>query len=338
MTEPAGARNAAGSSGSAPPRWIGAADVRRLLPMAACIEAVAEALIALSRGAAEQPLRTVLAIPGGGSLYVMPAATRSPRALVTKLITVVPGNEARGLPSHQGVLLVFDPDSGEASLCIDAAAVTAIRTAAASAVATRLLARRDARILALIGSGVQAHTHLEAIASVCKLEEVRVWSPTRSHRTDFAQATDGARGVRVHAVDSAESAVRGADIVCTLTASGQPVVLGEWLGAGCHINAVGASTAGARELDGEAVRRSRIFVDHREAAGREAGDLLLAAAEGAIGLDAIVAELGEVLDGRQAGRRADDEITLFKSLGQAVEDAAAAALIGRSLARAGQPG
>jgi alanine dehydrogenase len=320
--------------GGAAPRWVGGAEVTTLLSMDACIDAMAAALAELSAGRAEQPVRTVLETPAG-RLYVMPAALHSPPALVTKLITVVPSNAARGVPTHQGVIVAFDPETGAAVLMIDAGAVTAIRTAATSAAATRLLARADASVLALIGSGVQAGSHLDALARVRPLREVRVWSPTAEHREAFARRHDGgaaAGGARVRAVADAEAAVRGADVVCTATASSTPVVLGRWLAAGCHVNAVGASTAGARELDGAAIARARVFVESRAAAAREAGDLILAAAEGAIAADGVAGELGEVVAGTVPGRTAADQITIFKSLGQGVEDAAAVRLIAQAVA------
>lgn len=297
---------------------IGAADVRRLLPMDACIDAMANALAGLARGDALLPLRTVLTARDG-SFYVMPAWTSSPPALVTKLLTLIPQNPERGLPAIQGVVVAFDPDDCAPAALIEAGSLTALRTAAVSAAATRLLAREDASTLALIGSGVEAETHLEAMCAVRALRDVRVWSPTRVHRERFARQ----HGVR--AAESAEAAVRGADIVCTLTTARSPVVMGEWLDAGAHVNAVGASAPDARELDGTAMRRGRLFVDQLEAARAEAGDYLLAVAEGAIERDHIAGEIGAVLTGRIPGRTTRDEITIFESLGLAVEDAAAAA-------------
>jgi len=304
------------------------ADVRRLLPMQACIEVVADALRALSTGEALNPLRTGVRLPGErGLIGLMPGFLPGSGALGLKAIAFFPGNHGTDYDSHQGVVLLFDPANGVPVGIFDASEITAIRTAAASAVATRVLAREDAGDLGLLGSGVQARTHLEAMAAVRKLRRVRVWSPDPHEREAFARRESGRYGVAVESQESAREVVVGADLVCTATAAREPVLAGEWLASGAHVNAVGACFPAARELDTHAVVRSRLYVDRRESALAEAGDILIPMKEGALTEAHIVAEIGEVLAGRAAGRTDASEITLFKSLGVAVEDLAAASYL-----------
>lgn len=300
-------------------------DVARLLPMDECMEVMADALRTLSEGDAALPLRTIIRLPDGVSAFgSMPAYLGNPPALGLKVITVFPKNEGTALDSHQGAVLLFEATQGRLLAIMDASSITAIRTAAVSGVATRLLARPDATRLALLGSGVQAWTHLQAMRVARPIERVAVWSRTRTHAAAFAQRAREAFGIDVRVAERAADAVADADVVCTTTASREPVLSGEWLPDGVHVNAVGASLAAARELDTEAVRRARLFVDRRESALNEAGDFLIPKREGAIGDDHIVGELGELLLGRVEGRRDAGEITLFKSLGLAIEDVAAA--------------
>jgi ornithine cyclodeaminase/alanine dehydrogenase-like protein (mu-crystallin family) len=300
-------------------------EVRRLLPMAECLDVMARTLAALARGEALLPLRQVLMLPGGqGAFGAMPAHLSSPPAIGIKVITVFPGNHGTAYDSHQGAVLLFETERGRLLAVMDASSITAIRTAAVSGVATRALARADASTLALLGSGVQAATHLEAVALVRPLRRVRVWSRDPAHVARFVEAARKRHGFAIEAAPSAREAVADADVVCTVTASREPVLEGAWLRAGTHVNAVGASLRSARELDSAAVARARVFVDRRESAANEAGDLLIPRAEGAIGDDHVQGELGEVLLGRVDGRRTDDEITVFKSLGLAVEDVASA--------------
>ncbi len=302
-----------------------AAAVRRLLPMDRCIEVMAEALSALARQQAMNPLRSILALPfGDNALAVMPGAQVDPPAFGVKVISVFPGNREAGLETHQGVVLLFEAEHGQPVALVDASEVTAIRTAAVSGVATRALARDDADDLAIIGSGTQARTHLEAMLAVRPVRRVRAWSPSRERREAFAAAAAERHGVRVEAMSEPRAAVDGATLVCTVSGAREPVVRGEWLAAGCHINAVGSAMPNARELDSEAVRRARLFVDRRESALSESGDVLLAIQDGAIGEDHIAGELGEVLIGSVQGRTGPEQVTLFKSLGLAVEDVAAA--------------
>jgi ornithine cyclodeaminase/alanine dehydrogenase-like protein (mu-crystallin family) len=300
-------------------------EVRRLLPMAECLDVMARTLAALARGEALLPLRQVLMLPGGqGAFGAMPAHLSSPPALGIKVITVFPGNHGTPYDSHQGAVLLFETERGRLLAVMDASSITAIRTAAVSGVATRTLARADASTLALLGSGVQAATHLEAVALVRPLRRVKVWSRDAAHVARFVEAARKRHGFAIEAAPSARDAVAEADVVCTVTAAREPVLEGAWLRAGTHVNAVGASLRTARELDSAAVARARVFVDRRESAANEAGDLLMARAEGAIGDHHVQGELGEVLLGRVDGRRSQDEITVFKSLGLAVEDVASA--------------
>ncbi len=303
-------------------------DVESLLPMAECIEVVAEALRTLARGDAVQPLRSAIWTPDRhGLLVVMPGmlggAGGQSGVVGAKVLTVVPDNFTRGEESHQGLVLLFDQATGRPLALMDAGAVTAIRTAAASAVATRALAREDAGDLAILGTGVQARSHLEAMKAVRNLRRVRVWSrnPENAHRL---AGEEGERlGLKVESMSSAHEAVEGADLICTVTAATVPVLLGEWIAPGAHVNAVGACTPNARELDASAVARSRLFTDRRESLLAEAGDFLLARRDGAVTDDHLRGEVGEVLEDRVPGRRSGGEITLFKSLGIAVEDLAA---------------
>lgn len=300
--------------------------------MSDCIEVMAGALSALDRGAAVNPLRSALFLPDrSGLLGMMPAYLGEPPALGIKAVTVFPGNHDTGLDSHQGVVLLFEPAQGRLLAVVDASEITAIRTAAVSGLATRLLARERAGDLAILGSGVQARTHLEAMAAVRTLRRVRVWSRHKEHAERFAQTGPGAR---IEVADTAREAVEGADLICTTTSSSTPVLEGEWLAPGAHVNAVGSSIAAARELDTAAIARARLFVDRRESTLNEAGDFLIPKREGAVTDAAIVAELGELLAGAD-GRLSGTEVTIFKSLGLGVEDLAAAEYVYQQATRGG---
>jgi ornithine cyclodeaminase/alanine dehydrogenase-like protein (mu-crystallin family) len=300
-------------------------EVSALLPMAECMEVVADALRALTEGEAILPLRTVIKVPDTLNAFgSMPAYLRRPGALGIKVISVFPDNSKFDLGSHQGAVLLFEVDHGQLIAIMDARAITAIRTAAVSGIATRALAREDASELAILGAGEQALTHLDAMCLARPIRRVRVWSRSDERTRRFARIASERSDTEVEAVPSAREAVRGAAIVCTVTASRDPVLRGEWLDSGTHINAVGASLPIARELDSEAVRRAKLFVDRRESAISEAGDFLIPKREGIITESHIMGELGELLLGRIPGRRSADEITLFKSLGLAIEDVAAA--------------
>jgi ornithine cyclodeaminase len=314
---------------------VGQADVPALLPMPECIEAMCEALSALARGEAVLPLRQIVRLPAGGFLGSMPAALGPAGVFGVKALSVFHSNEGTPFDSHQGAVLLFEAEHGRLLALVDATSVTAIRTAAVSAVATRALAREEAGELALLGTGVQARTHLEAIRLVRPLRRVRAWSRDPERVRAFAERESRAWGLEVVAAESAEAAVRGADVVCTVTSSCEPVLRGEWLARGAHVNVVGAATPECREVDTWAVARSRVFVDRRESALREAGDLMIPLREGEIGDAHGFTELGEVLVGRAAGRRSPEEVTLFKSLGLAIEDVAAAQVVHRNAERMG---
>jgi len=304
--------------------------IRSLLSMRVCMDLVADALAALARGEAHNPLRWAIKHNDGRSLLgMMPGVSSAPPALGLKVVAVFPGNHGTPHDAHQGIVVLFDVESGVPRAILDASEITAIRTAAASGVATRVLAREDAGDLAILGSGVQARVHLEAMMAARTLRRVRVFSPSRASREAFAERESMRHGIYIEPAETAAAAVEGADIVCTATSSRVPVLEGRWLLAGAHVNAVGACTKSARELDTEAVRRARLFVDRRESALNESGDFLIARGEGAIGDDHILGELGDVLTGKCAGRRSREDITLFESLGIAVEDLAAAHYLDR---------
>ena len=285
-------------------RFLDEAAVRRFLSLEELIPAVAQGLTALSCGNVVQPVRVVLPVSEHQGFFgLMPAYAGS---LGAKLVTFYPNN--RGVPTHHALIVLFHPETGAPSAVMDGRLITELRTAAASAAATQALARPDGSILAILGSGVQAGSHLEALRLVRPIGEVRVWSP---HTADVFAARH-----KVTAAPSAEAAVRGADIIVVATSSTTPVLEGRWISAGAHINAVGATRPDWRELDDEVLARSRLFVDSREAGQQESGDVIAAGR--------IEAEIGEVLGGSAEGRRSADEITLFKSVGNAIEDLAAA--------------
>ncbi len=304
---------------------VNQAEVPRLLPMKECIDVMARAFAALSRSEAAMPVRQILWLPDkAGALGLMPANLTSVAALGLKAVTFFPRNEGTDLDSHQGAVLLFEAGRGRLLAVIDATSVTSVRTAAVSGLATRLLAREDAGDLTLVGSGVEARTHLEAMLVVRKIRRVRVASKTLERAKSFADRESKRHGIGITACTTVEEAVSGADIVCTVTSSREPVVRGEWLSPGVHVNAVGSSVATARELDSGAVAKARLFVDHRESALSEAGDFLLARGEGAVEDSHIRGELGHVLTGEIAGRTSPSDVTLFKSVGLAIEDVAAA--------------
>jgi alanine dehydrogenase len=286
------------------------AAVRRLLNMRALIPAVERALRALSAGEVAQPLRVMVPAGQGGFLGSMPAYAGG--QLGAKLVTFFPNN--KGVPTHHALVILFKPETGEPMAVMDGRLITEMRTAAVSAAATNVLARRDAAVLAILGSGVQAHSHLEALRLVRDFREVRVWSPRRA--AEFAERF----GVRV--ARSAEDAVRGADVVLVATTSRTPVLMGEWLSPGMHVNGIGAPRPDWRELDDEVMRKAKLYVEQREAASRESGDVIAGGN--------IFAEIGEVFGGKKAGRQSPGEITLFKSVGVAVEDLASAELVYRN--------
>ena len=307
---------------------INQAEVYTLLPISECMEAMAAALTALANGTTVNPLRQILRLPNKpGLLGIMPGYLDGINTAGLKVISIFHNNTETEYDSHQGAVLIFEGDHGCLKALIDASAITAIRTAAVSGIATRLLARQDANELAILGSGVQAHMHVKAMMEARSIQRLRVWSPNEDHVRAFAQNVREKQGIDVTAKSNSLEAVKGADIVCTTTSAREPVLMGEWISPGVHVNAVGSSDPLARELDTEAVAKSRLFVDRRESAVNEAGDYLIPKKEGIIDDQHIQGELGEILAGRIAGRQSEEEITLFKSLGLAVEDIAAAHLV-----------
>ena len=306
-------------------RILTQSDVYALLTMNDCVPVMTDVLKTLARGDAAQPLRNVMRLPDGrGLLGMMPAYLGAPRSIGVKVITVIPGNHGTEFDAHQGAILLFEADHGCLLSVMDASSVTAIRTAAISGVATDLLARKDATKVAILGSGVQAGTHLAAMREVREIQHVSVWSCSGANALAFATRESRRHEIAVEAVADAREAVTDADIICTTTSAHEPVLSGAWIRSGTHINAVGACLPTCRELDTEAVRRSRFYMDRRESVQNESGDYLIPLEEGAITEDHLVGEIGDVLLDQCPGRRTRDEVTLFKSLGLAVEDLAAA--------------
>jgi ornithine cyclodeaminase len=305
-------------------RVLRGAEIRALMPMAACIDLMATTMVAVSAGRARIPLRQVMAASAGGMFGIMPGYLAEPEGFGIKLLSLFPGNPAAGLSSHLGLVLLFEPEHGRPVAILDAAELTAVRTAAVSGLATRLLAREDAGDLAILGAGEQARSHLEAMLAVRRIRRVRVWSRTPAHAHAFAEERGARHGLAIEAVGAAREAVAGADLVCTVTAAKTPILHGEWIAAGAHLNVAGASRADAAEIDTAAVVRARYFVDFRPSTVNEAGDYLRALADGAITPEHILAEIGEVAAGARPGRADAADITLFRSLGVAAEDLAAA--------------
>ena len=305
-------------------------DVHELLPMAECIDVMADALRRVAEGDAVLPLRTVLRLGETPNAFIsMPAVlgTGAGASLGAKIITVFPGNDATPFDAHIGVVLLFDAEHGTLLAIADASSITAIRTSAVSGLATRLLANEDAQTLAILGAGVLAMPHVEAVCAVRPIKRVRVWSRTGasagSRAQTFAARARDTFGIDVTVCESVQHAVADADVVCTITSARAPVLEGRWLQPGTHVNAVGASMRAARELDTAAVAKARLFGDRRESTLAESGDVLIPIAEGAITDAHLLGELGDLLTGRVRGRTSRDDITLFKSLGLAVEDVAA---------------
>lgn len=300
-------------------------EVVDLLPIKECIAVMRDALIALATGKVHQPLRTIIRPPdAAGVMGLMPSYISGDRAAFgLKAICVFPGNPARGKDAHQGGVLLFSADTGELLAMMNASAITAIRTAAVSGVATDLLAREDACNLAIIGTGVQARSHLAAMSQVRYIKRCRIASRQIEHARKFAEELRRDFSFPLEPVDSVEEALAGADLIVTVTSAVEPIVRREWISPGAHLNVVGSSHSHAREVDSATMAASSLFVDRRESTINEAGDYLFPAREGAIGPDHIRAEIGEALTGERPGRTSPDEITLFKSLGLGIEDLAA---------------
>jgi alanine dehydrogenase len=303
------------------PLFINKEKIAALLPMNECILVMEKMFRSLASGKCIQPLRSLMWLPGkSGLLGMMPGYAETPGVMGIKVISVFHHNREAGLPSHQGVVILFDAKNGQPLMIFDAAEITAIRTAAASAVATRLLSREDSELLAIIGSGEQAERHIEAILLVRKIKQINIWSRNEKNAMELAKKIPDQYHIPISIKKNAKEAIENADIICTVTSSSQPVVMGEWIGAGTHINAAGSSTPAARELDTAAILRSKLFTDCYESLFNEAGDFLIPKKEGALTESHVKAELGEVLLGIKKGRENKEEITVFKSLGIAAED------------------
>lgn len=303
---------------------IGREEVRRRLTYEVCIPLVREAMIALSQGRTRQLLRSIIDLEAGRAFGVMPGAMGPGEVFGAKLISVFPENFEKGLQSHQGVVAIFDPETGAPAAIVHAGEITAIRTAAASAVATDALARPEAGRLAVLGYGEQAETHVAAISKVRELSDVVVWGRSPERAEAFAGRVGCELGLPIRAAATSREAVEGADIVCTVTGASEPVLLGAWLAPGTHVNLVGSSRPGPVEVDDDLVVRARVFADHRESALKQGAEILRAKAAGLIGDEHVLGEIGQVLDGALAGRLSPGDLTVYKSLGSIVQDLASA--------------
>jgi ornithine cyclodeaminase len=305
-------------------RYIDREEVAHRLTYEVCIPLVRDAMIAFSAGETRQLLRSIIPLANGHLFGIMPGALGATKPFGAKLISIFPENVAQGRQSHQGFIILFEPDTGTPVCVVHAGEVTAIRTAAASAVATDALARKDAKHLAILGTGEQAATHARAIRKVRALESITVWgrSPERAHM--FAEKMQGELGIPIAAAATVQQAVANVDIVCTVTSAFEPILKSEWVQPGQHINAVGSSHAGPAEIDNALVARARYFADSRDGVLQQGAEFLRAKQAGLIDDHHILAEIGQVLAGKAEGRRTPEEITIYKSLGHIVQDLASA--------------
>ncbi len=300
-------------------------DVRQLLPMAECIDLMQTTMIAVSERRVVLPLRSIMVMPGDrGMMGMMPGYLADPECFGVKLVSLMPRNKPPHYSSHLGLVLLFEAEHGQPVALLDAAEITAIRTAAASALATRLLAREDAGDLALLGAGEQARGHLEAMLKVRPLRRIRVWARDCGKAKRFAEAEGARHKVSIEASHSVREAISGADLICTLTKAREPILQGDWLTPGVHLNVVGSSIAAAAEIDTAAVAKTRFFVDCRNSTINEGGEYLRALRAGAITPEHILGEIGEVANGSIEGRSSPLDMTLYKSLGIAPQDLASA--------------
>ena len=305
-------------------RFIDREEVAKRLTYEKCIPIVRQAMIAFSRGETKQLLRSIIPLSEGRVFGIMPGAMGAHAVFGAKLISVFQQNFAKGIQSHQGVVVLFDPENGAPVCVVHAGEITAIRTAAASAVATDVLARKGSRRLALLGYGEQAESHARAIQKVRDLESVVVCGRSPERARAFAERMQPQLNVPVATAASVREAVADADIICTLTAATEPILKGEWVRPGTHINVVGSGYAGPAEIDNDLVVRSRFVADSRDGVLQQGGEFLRAKAAGLIGDEHIVGEIGQVLAGEIEGRRSAEEITIYKSLGHIVQDLASA--------------
>ncbi|MGN6465833.1 MAG: ornithine cyclodeaminase family protein [Rhizobiaceae bacterium] len=300
-------------------------DIAALLPMETAIEIVARAMLTVSAGKATLPLRSIMDVGGANRMGIMPGAMADPACHGVKLVSLFPGNADAGRSSHEGAIILFDPDHGSPTAVMNAGLLTAIRTAAASAVATRALAREDSKTLAVIGTGEQAEHHLQAIAAVRDIAEIRIVG-RRAAKADLfvRRARSRFPALSFRSGTDVREAVAGADIVCTVTSAAEPILFGDWIAPGTHINVVGASVPSKREIDAALVAKSALYVDYRPSTFAQAGEVIDAMDKGLVTRDHVRGEIGEVLAGAARGRRGRDEITLYRSLGIAAQDLACA--------------
>ena len=315
---------------------LGAADIAALLPMAECVDLMAAVLAAHASGRTLMPLRSITRLPIADAVFAtMPAYLADAPAIGVKAMTWFPRNHGTGHDAHQGAVLLYEPEHGRLIAVMDASTITALRTAAVSAAATQVLARPDATRLGLLGTGTQAASHLEAMLVARPFSRVSVFSPDAPQCQRFVEAARRRHAIDIATARDARAAVAEAGVICTVTSSTTPVLERSWVQDGTHINAVGACFPAARELDSDTIAAARVIVDSRESARHESGDLLIPQREGRIGDDHVAAELGEVLAGNAAGRQRGDQITVFKSLGLAIEDVAAAHRLHANALKAG---
>ena len=303
-------------------------DVEALLSMKDAIAVIAGVMPQVSAGKAELPLRSVIPVGGANRMGIMPGALAEAGCYGIKLVSLFPGNPARGLSSHRGAMVLFEAETGEATAMMDASLLTAVRTAAASGVATRALARPNCETLAIVGYGEQAEHHLDAMAEVRPIRRVTVAGRSADKAAAFCErAASRHAGLTFSSTTDIEAAVRDADLVCTVTASPVPVLKGDWLAPGCHVNVVGSSIPSMREVDDRFVERASIWVDYLPSTLAQAGEIVDMIAAGRFSADAIRAEIGNVLAGKAPGRASSDEITAYRSLGIAAQDLAAAQFV-----------
>ena len=303
------------------PLFISKEKISSLLTMNECILVMEKMFRSLANAECIQPLRSMMWLPDKtGLLGMMPGYAENLGVMGIKVISVFHANRDAGYPSHQGVVILFDAKHGQPLMIFDAAEITAIRTAAVSALATRLLSRENSELLAIIGSGEQAERHIEAISLVRKIKHINLWSRDEKNATTLVKKIAGQYSIPISIKKNARESVENADIICTVTSSKQPVVMGDWISNGTHINAVGSSTAAARELDTAVIVKSKLFTDCYESLFNEAGDFLIPKKEGVISDSDVKADLGEVIKGIKKGREKKEDITVFKSLGIAAED------------------
>lgn len=318
-------------------RIINRHEVHSLLPMAECIEVMQAVMMASARGETSQMLRIIMGLPGddGACFGFMPGYMADPECFGVKVTAVFPGNFGTEFQSHQGAVILFERKHGCPLAIMHGGEITGIRTAAASAVATRALARPDARTLAVLGYGEQAEMHIAAMLLVRDIERIVIWGRSPERARLFAEAQAKRHGIDMTVAETVEAAIRDADIICTTTAAAEPILEGRWIPAGCHLNVVGSSVAKFREIDTEAVVRSRLYVDYKPMTITQGGEYLVALREGAIGESHILGEIGEVLAEKCTGRQKNSDITMYKSLGMPIEDIASAMHIYRKAEQQG---